>query len=522
MNSLFAIQMNVLLQTISHYLQNVAASVTILSVIIAFFRERYGNLEQTPASTKYPLGHKEVFPALGWILRISVGIYIVATCVLLYLSDVPNNYLHATIVTFIVLVICFVSLSILGRKSLDSRFVIAPKVLWQMLFNRIPSYLEECDGPFRIYILSVGVKEECTQEDDTDGLLTETIKEQINNKIKDIIKSKEGQSFREKDKPLYDIIVNDDPFYRRTDKDNIHGIIVFVGNGMATEKVDSTIRVLADKFPNASIGYYSYGSYPADFYPPYINLKHLRVEDYIDHLVFRYYARSKAWQRLSKTYHTGFLWLFSILAVVLLSIAGSKIYQNCKFENTKMVLSSPEQSVKSNFTRLVNSILVSPKPADVKLWVRDTALKVTINTHRYAEQGDTSKRQNDSSIIASVIKARVFLLYDRSQECPYMVWNCDGKQCEGFYDPVNDAYSVMVAGRHHVFKWVPSKEDRRTYDDMRIRVMYSYDSSNAVEVIYGYGDSKKVWKAANHSETFLLPIQQFLVAATLEDIKLDK
>ena len=116
MNSLFAIQMNVLLQTISHYLQNVAASVTILSVIIAFFRERYGNLEQTPASTKYPLGHKEVFPALGWILRISVGIYIVATCVLLYLSDVPNNYLHATIVTFIVLVICFVSLSILGIK----------------------------------------------------------------------------------------------------------------------------------------------------------------------------------------------------------------------------------------------------------------------------------------------------------------------------------------------------------------------------------------------------------------------
>lgn len=57
---------------------------------------------------------------------------------------------------------------------------------------------------------------------------------------------------------------------------------------------------------------------------------------------------------------------------------------------------------------------------------------------------------------------------------------------------------------------------------MRIRVMYSYDGSNAVEVIYGYGDSKKVWKAANHSETFLLPIQQFLVAATLEDIKLDK
>lgn len=512
--------MESLLQNISHILQNVATGITILSVFIAVLKEKYNDNKYVPGSTKYPIGHKEVFQPLKWIIRICLIVYIIATCVLLYLQDIPNKYIISTFITFIVLVIGFIYLSIQGKKSLDSRFIIAPKELWQKMFNRIPSYLEECDGPFRIYILKIGVEEDASQMSDIDNILTDTIKKQIDDKIEDIKRSKNGQTFRDEDNPLYDIILNDDPFYHRTDKDNIHGIIVFIGNAMATDKVNLQLSILADKFPNASIGYYSYGSYPADLYPPYINLKHLRVEDYIDHLVFRYYARSKAWQRLSNSYHTSFKWLVSIITLFIVAIAGYKMIQNYQYEHSKIVLSAPERSVKSNFTRLVNSILDNPKPFDVKLWKKIDTVGI-VNTHRYAEQGDTNKHQNFSSLIAMVIEADVFLLYDKSQDSPYMVWTGDGKECEGIYYPENDAFSTWINGQHYLFKWEPSRKGRKTYDDMRIRVMYSI-GNNAVEVIYGNGDSKVIRKAAKHSDEFLLPIQQFLIATSLEDMKLDK
>lgn len=513
--------MESLLQTISHILQHIAAGVTIISVVIAVLREKYNNIDRVPVTTKYPLGHKEVFRLLKGIIWLCLIVYIVATCVLLYIQDIPNKYIISTLITFIILVIGFVYLSILGKKSLDLRFVIAPKKLWQMIFNIIPSYLEECDGPFRIYILQIGVEDDNSQVSDMDNLLTDTIKRQIGDKIKDIINSKQDQNFREADKPLYDIVVNDDPFYHRTDKENIHGIIVFVGNVIATEQANSQLRALADRFPDASIGYYSYGSYPANLYPPYINLKHLRVEDYIDHLVFRYYARSKEWKKLSKTYHTAFKWLVSILFLLIVAIAGNKLYQNYQFEQSKRVLSAPEKSVKSNFTRLVNNILIYPKPNDVKLWETTDSVRF-VNTHRYAEQGDTSTAQNDSSMIATVMKAKVFLLYDKSQDCPYMVWTGEGKRCEGVYYPENDAFSTWVSGKHYLFRWVPSRKDCKNYDDLKVRIMYAYEGKHAVEVIYGSGDSEKIRRAAKHSEDFLLPIQQFLTVTSLEGIKLDK
>lgn len=508
-------------QTSSYWLQIVAALVTVVSAFVAFLREKYENIKQPEVSTKYPLGHTEVFPSLKWIVLITLVVYLIVTCVPLFLPEISNTYLYCTIATSILIALSLGALSTIGKKSLESRSVIAPKKLWQVLFNRIPSYLEECDGPFRIYILKIGIEEDGPQNESIDNLLSMEINKQIKHKIEQIRKSKEGQTFRENDKGLYDIIENDDPFYHRTDKDNIHGIIVFVGHAVGTEKVDSQIHALADKFPNASIGYYSFGAYPADKYPPYINLVYLRTEDYIDHLIFRYYARSKEWQKLSKVYRNRFWALICVVAILLAAIIGSRIMTNYRTEHSKIVLSAPESSQKSTFTKLVNSLLVSPKPSDVKIWVKSKTSDSVINTHRYSEQGYTSKPQNDSSIIATVIKARVFLLYDVSLDPPYMVWTSDGNECKGCYYPNEDAYACVIDGKHYVFKWVPSKKNRKTYDDRRIRVMYSYDDTNAVEIVYAQRDDIVIREAARHSEAFLLPIQQFLILATTEGLKLD-
>ena len=178
--------MEPLLPTISHISQNVATGVTILSVVIAVLKEKYSNIEFVPDTTKYPLGHKEVFRSLKWIMWICAIIYIVATCILLCIDDIPNTYIISTLITFLVLLVAFVYASIQGKKSLDSRAVMAPKELWQMMFNRIPSYLEECDGPFRIYILKIGMGDEHLLESDTDRSLAGTINRQTDETIEAI------------------------------------------------------------------------------------------------------------------------------------------------------------------------------------------------------------------------------------------------------------------------------------------------------------------------------------------------
>lgn len=72
------------------------------------------------------------------------------------------------------------------------------------------------------------------------------------------------------------------------------------------------------------------------------------------------------------------------------------------------------------------------------------------------------------------------------------------------------------------FKWEQSREGMNTFDDKYIRMMYSYEGKDAVEVIYSPQEGKAVRNAARYSDNFLLSIQQMLVFSQLVSLNIDK
>lgn len=504
--------------------QLISTLVAVSSTIIAAFKEK--SIRNTlPEYSTMPYGYKEVLLPLKWIMRITFVVYFVATCIFLCLTDVPDFALVSTIATFIAMLIGFIIFSTLGRNSLETRNVVAPKNFWQMLFNRIPSYLEECDGPFVIKIVTIGVKENKLGLRDEITDIENAIENEIIQKIKQVItqikEGKNGQTFRGDRKPLYNITFDNDLFYHRSDHEKIHGIIVFVGNELSEQKVRSKIYALADKFPDTAIGFLSYGTYPSEEeIPPFVNLAPLRTEDYIDHLIFRSLSRSREWKRLSEKYHRAFVKSLVLIGILCLSVPSGLIIRN-HLAREAMLLSVPEDNGKSDLTRMVDYLLINPQPSDVKLWEKKYADTI-INTYRFSEGGDTSKSQRFNSLINKVIQARVFLFYDVSQSNPYIVWTCGGERCKTWYHKRQNAVTAQVGDSLYLFQWVPSKKDGISYDDRRVRLMYSYDNTTAVEVIYAYEDRNAVRWKAKYSSTFLLNIQRFLVAANMINKKSKK
>lgn len=495
-------------------IQLVSTIVAVVSAIVAAIKEK--SFRNTPPQeySSMPYGYKEVFRPLKWIMRIAFLAYFVATCIFLCLTDIPDFALISTIATFIAMLIGFIIFATLGHNSLETRNVVAPKNFWQMLFNRIPSYLEECDGPFVIKIVTIGVKEARSAFRDEVTDIENAIEEKIVQKINQIKAGKEEQTFRGEKKPLYKITFDNDLFYHRSDHEKIHGIIVFVGSELSEQKVRSKIYYLADKFPDTAIGFLSYGSYPSDEeIPPFVNLASLRTEDYIDHLIFRYLSRSREWKRLSEKYHKAFVNSLVLIGVLCLFVPSGLIIRN-HLAREAMLLSVPEDNGKTDLTRMVDYLLITPRPSDVKLWEMKCADTI-VNTYRFSEGGDTSKSQRANSLISGVLQANVFLLYDVSQSNPYIVWTCGGERCKTWYHKQKNAVTAQVGDTLYMFQWVPSKKEGFSYDDRRVRLMYSYDDTTAVEVIYAYEDRNAVRWKARYSGTFLLDIQRFLVAANI-------
>lgn len=519
-----------LLQTVSGVVQIIASVASILSVIYTPWQGSDEGRSITRKFSNPSPGHEEVYPFYKWFVYISFGLYCVATCVLLYVDEVADFYLQTTIGTFVVMLVAFFILAAKGKHSLESRCIIAPKKLWQVIFNQIPSYLEEIDGPLNIVLVDIGVDSynslgiEDEQNFIDDNLGHKAIKERVIACKKDLIESAEKQ-FAKNKTPLCIIKECKDLFSHRSDKQTIHGIIAFIGNGLVVDEVNSRLHFLAKKFRYTPIGYVSYGAYPSSKFPPYINLQGIAPQDYINHIIFRYYTRSRAWQRLARSYHKFFLWTSIPLLLMVLWIPVRHIIKNYRVECSKMVLTSPEeQDEKTNFTRLVNALLVSPRPHDVKIWekIDSTEKAMYVNTYRYSEQGYTSSSKTDSSMIARVMQAKCFLVYDKKAPEPYKVWNGDGKECEGYYNQASEVYFVPDGDNYYIFKWIPKRRGPSIMDDNNIRAMYSYNGKKAVEIIYAEQDSTAIRNAIRHSDTYLLGIQQFLIAATLDGLELDK
>lgn len=507
------------LQILSSVVQILSSIVALISTIAASIKghnvENEKN-EEFEDVNKFQLGHKEIWPFLKWILIATFVAYVCATFALIYWDDVSNFTAVCTFVTYLVMLCVYCRIAFLGKKSLETRKVLAPKKLWGMLFNKIPEYIEECDGPFRIHILKIGVKE-TPSDNPQDDAINAQITKCIDEKIDEIKMGKKDQTFNSEDTPLYDIEVGNTLLYNNNEGEKVHGIIVFIGNSISELSVSHILKMLADRFYTASIGYLSYGAYPStDRCPPYVNLKNLRPQDYIDHLIFRYYARSRKWRKLTDAYHK-FSWMLLILVfVVIMVVPVFRYIKNVASEKSKIVVLAPHSSRETDFTKLVNCLLVEPRPLDVKLWMKekDSPSMKVVNTRRYSEEGLVSRDCDSTYLISTVISNPVFLLYNPKQRVPFIVWSASGKLCEGKYDALENSYTVRLHEKKCVFKWKTDYTEE-TYDDVKIRVMYSYGDDKAIEVIYDQRESEKIQDAIRHSDYFLLPFQQLLICASI-------
>lgn len=513
-----------ILEYISLGLQIMASLGSIISPLCISYKSSHTDRLRFRKSSYFSLGHEEVLPVLKWLICAFFFVSITTALALLFMDDVPEYFLYSTITAFLIMLVTLIQLSIKGRKTLETRTVLAPKKLWQAIFNRIPSYLEECDGPLKIGLVDIGVdsldEQNIVQETQDGDLGSDAIKNAIA-KIKEELRNDVP---KDSDNPLY-TLTEENLFAHKSDKENIHGIIAFVGNKLATDEIMDHLHFLADKFPNTPVGYVSFGAFPSDYVPPYINLRDAKPKEYINHLIFRYYTRSRAKQSLSKTYRKFFLCLAWILVILLFAIPIQLLWRNYWAESEKDVVCVPvELEDDSNLSRLVSTLLISPAPSDVKIWEYDSLCsdnKPYVNSSRFSKQGKESDAKSDSFLIATVMKAGVFLVYDRNKSCPYRVWDSAGKLCNGYYRSETDAFYTVVDGNDYIFKWLPKKTGKSTLDDRRIRAMYSYNGKRAVEIIYNPDSRDEVWKAIRHSDNYLLGIQQFLIAASLKNLQLN-
>ena len=84
----------------------------------------------TERAARYSLGHKEFVPWLKWVLLVAFVVYVIASVVLLCMTDLPEGYLWIHLTTFVIMLVVLVVLSVRGRNSLKTRAVLAPKKFW--------------------------------------------------------------------------------------------------------------------------------------------------------------------------------------------------------------------------------------------------------------------------------------------------------------------------------------------------------------------------------------------------------
>lgn len=120
------------LQILSSVVQILSSIVALISTIAASIKghnvENEKN-EEFEDVNKFQLGHKEIWPFLKWILIATFVAYVCATFALIYWDDVSNFTAVCTFVTYLVMLCVYCRIAFLGKKSLETRKVLAPKNL---------------------------------------------------------------------------------------------------------------------------------------------------------------------------------------------------------------------------------------------------------------------------------------------------------------------------------------------------------------------------------------------------------
>ena len=431
---------------------------------------------------------------------------------------IPQQYDWIIAISYVSPLIClllFVRYAFMAKKSFETPSIIAPRGLWEILFNKIPSYVENAEGPYRIVLTQVGdVKgdELGKKLRDLEGKEIESLTpnnyELVENAYKQHTLDSSGT-------PLYefDVYNNIKSVPCSQEPGLIHGIIVFVGTANSNTSVTRALRELAKRNPYVPMAYYSFSNYPGDDrIPPFTKLTGKEPKDFVNYLVLRHYSRCGYWKKLCNKYHRVVVGGMAFFGGVLLVLAAALIIKS-RFCQTP--LPSVESIKKSNRVRLANVFFENDSPARIKVWKMEGD-KVN-NIFNSGDGGDLSDFPKDKdSMIRDVLKNQVACLWVPKDIRPFTVWDKNGKQLFGRY--FVDSCKVVVfndAGDSYEVGWYKNKVKNSSLEDNRIRFMYSFDGIYAVEVVYDPVEYYRLFRKLIHTNQYLAKLQQFLLAFEL-------
>lgn len=232
---------------------------------------------------------------------VSMVIVFGVASVFAFISTKPESKLAflAFIICFSISLIAFFVYAYFAAKSFDGSYVLPPVKFWQVVFNKIPSFIKGANQlEFKFLVLKM--------EDS----------EAVNDVADRIVKDYENR-------PGFDVVVNTYDSNKNDYTDEYCGVIFIVGEQCA-DRLESVLKVM-DEYSlhlQLPIAYIRVGENHYKFE------KYYRISStYIDrncasHLIMRSYRRSERWIRLSRYSHVAFILLSVLLLCLSLALVG--------------------------------------------------------------------------------------------------------------------------------------------------------------------------------------------------------
>lgn len=520
----------------SDYISIVLSIITTLCAVVQFIFEfpfnedfvkaSYG-LEDTSQGEDYDLDDR--FVIRSWVILILFSVSIIAS---VFLWIIPQKYDYIIYVSYICPLVSFVLLVLyaaMAKKSFDTDTIIAPRGLWEVLFNKIPSYVDNSESSCRIILTQIGDISGCEHVLDSvctknKSGLNQTKNKNGGNEIRTTSLSKCAQVLELKcqqdkyDTPLYKFElypnISQIPVSMESDM-LIHGIIVFIGISDSYSSITQKLKKLASKVPYVPIAYYSFTNYPIRTSSlPYTRLNDKQPNEFVNYLIFRHYARSLYWKRLCDRYHQ---YMKVVLSALFICVIGVTIWSllNRNLSQTPL----PAVSTKPNLdVRLTNVFFEKDSPARVKVWKSDSTRTKAKNIFNSGDAGVKSDFPDDnSSMVWDVLKAQVACLWVPKDFLPLTIWDKNGKRINANYLRKEKLLLFGVGDSACSVKWHPNPQKISSLEDERIRIMYSFDGYYAVEVAYDPTEYYSLYRKLLHSNSYLAKLQQYLVAFEILD-----
>lgn len=302
--------------------------------------------------------------------------------IVLMFVPISKDYLF---VWSICLILSLLSLILYANNAINSLdedpdHVLPPKMLWQMLLNKIPANVHNSD--------ETNVKFAVVSMDDCDEIIG--------------IRQRIGQSYKQQTKISVLLV---DGFTRRKkngqiivadlnkvlNDDSIRGVIFLVGisgdNG-GIKQVKNAIERYAERHKSVPIAYCRAGN-KTNFKLNYERISLSKIDDFARHLIMRGYYRNKMQFNLGASYHKTFIVQIILIIVLFISMLafGKRVYENNSLHHQ---LSASENKIDS----LTNKVHAYYRP---KALIDD--LYETKQNNSYIKYFDLNSFKKDSSMV---------------------------------------------------------------------------------------------------------------------------